>query len=39
MFWTLLVHHQGIHKLLYKTVTKQYFDLLHIGSGVMFPVG
>jgi len=28
---TLLVHRQGVHYLVvYKTVTKQYFDLLHI---------
>jgi len=31
MFQTLLVHHRGVHKLfLYKTVTKQYSDLLHM---------
>jgi len=31
MFQTLLVHLQGVYKLLlYKIVTKQYSDLLHM---------
>lgn len=31
MFRTVLVHHQGIHQqVLYKTVTIQYFDPLHV---------
>jgi len=31
MFPNLPVHHQGVHSLmLYKKVTEQYFDLLHM---------
>ena len=30
MFRSLLVHYQVLYELLYKTITEQYFDLLHI---------